>query len=109
MTNAALSHARRWRWGPTTRLGRLAGWLGLAFLGWFVVNQLLIGMQQMIDLPRWPLIAYGLGGLALGLAAGVVALVAIVRKRERSVVAFLATLPALLVLVFLAGELFFPH
>lgn len=101
----------RSRLAPTTPWGRASGWLALAFVGWFVVNQTLMGLgtQQPDALPRAFLIAQGLVGLATGALTGVVAIVAIVRFRERSPLVFVATLPLLLVLFLVAGELLVPH
>lgn len=97
---------------PSTRRGRIAAWLGVAFVAWFVVNQTLVVLRNQAGadgLPRAALIAYGLAGLAIGLAATIVALVAIRRDHERGVAAYLCLLPGGFVAVFLLGELLVPH
>lgn len=103
---AALAH----RMLPTTRAGRLACWLALGFVAWFALNQVLMGLRQDLDgLPLAPLILVGWAGLALGLAAGGVGLWAVLRRRERGALVFLATLPGASVLLFLLGEWLVPH
>lgn len=103
--------ARAWKVRPTTRLGRAACWIAVAFFAWFALNQIAMGVRQQAPdvVPRALLIAQGLIGLGTGALAGMVALVAIVRAHERSPIVFVATLPLLFVAVFLAGELLFPH
>lgn len=102
--------AREW-FRPTTRLGRVACWIGLAFVVWFALNQTIMGFRQQAPdlLPRALLIAQGLVGLGMGALAGIVALVAVLRAHERSPIVFVAMLPLLFVVFFLAGELLFPH
>lgn len=94
---------------PTTRMGRTACWMGLAFVAWYVANGALVGASQSVTLPRLPLILWGWAGLALGAATGVVGLVAIVRRRERGLLAYATLLPLLLVAALLVGELLVPH
>lgn len=112
MTTMAASQRSFWsrHVRPQTRLGRVAGWLALGFLAWFIFNQSIV----VRDLPlegaqRLGLIALGLSGLALGLVAGVVAVVAIVRRHERGALVFLAALPGVMVVAFVLGELLVPH
>jgi len=84
---------------PTTRPGRLACWLAVGFAAWFLLNEALMNfLRRPIALLSWV-------GLALGLGAGVMALVAILRQRERGTAVFLSLFPGAFVLVFLAGEL----
>jgi uncharacterized membrane protein YhaH (DUF805 family) len=96
---------------PTTRSGRAAMWLAAGFVVWFfVLNSAIVVLRQHFDLlPQQILIAQSLLGLLLGLVASAVALVAILRKHERSISAFLALLPGALVIMLLIGELVFPH
>ena len=81
---------------PTTQLGKwavgLAGASVVLLFGWSLVGRL-----------------GGVPGLAFGLAGGVLALVAILRRRERALTVFAVLLPLLTVLVFLLAELIIPH
>jgi hypothetical protein len=47
--------------------------------------------------------------LLCGLAAGILGLIAVIRKNERSWLVWLTLLPGLLVLFLLLGEFLFPH
>ena len=81
---------------PTTRLGKWA--VGLA-----AANVLLMfGWRLMGPLGGFP-------GLACGLVGGIVALVAIARRGERAIAVFAATVPAVLVVLFVLGELLIGH
>jgi len=81
---------------PTTPLGRAAAWLALAFV--------LLNFSWRILGPLG-----GFPALLVGLASGVVALVAIARRRERALTAYLAVLPLALVVLFLLAEFLIPH
>ncbi|MBK5266039.1 MAG: hypothetical protein JJE47_01260 [Acidimicrobiia bacterium] len=48
-------------------------------------------------------------GLAAGFAGGVAALVALVRRHDRAVLVYVAVLPLVAVVVFLAAELLIGH
>ena len=83
-------------WLPVTRLGRV----GLA-----------LGVLGFLLMPAWMLFG-PLGAfpqLALMAVGGVCSLVAILRRRERAILAFAGLLPLLLFLVFLVGEFALPH
>lgn len=101
------------RIAPTTRWGRVACRLALAFVAWLVLNQALVvaflGERSVEGASRVGLILLSWAGLGTGLAAGVVALLAMVRRRERGALVFAAMLPALAVLALLVGELLAPH
>lgn len=97
------------RFRPTTRLGRLAARLALGFLAWFVVNQVLVALVQRYDINGMIFLPLAFLGMAVGLAAGVVALVAMVRQGERGVAAFLCLLPLAFVVSFGLGEILVPH
>jgi hypothetical protein len=47
--------------------------------------------------------------LSCGLAAGIVGLMAVIRRQESSWLVWLTMLPGLMVLIFLLGELLVPH
>lgn len=81
---------------PTTRLGTWA--VGLA-----AANIVLSFAWRLMG----PLGA--LPGFACGLAGGIVALVAIVGRGERAITVFAATVPALLVVLFVLLELLVGH
>jgi len=52
---------------------------------------------------------YGILMLSCGLAAGIVGLMAIIRRGERSFLVWLSLLPALFVLLLILGEFLVPH
>jgi hypothetical protein len=81
---------------PTTRLGKWAAGFAAASI------VLLLGWRLMGPLGGFP-------GLACGLAGGVLALGAILRRGERSVAVFAALVPFLNVVVFLLAELLIGH
>ena len=76
---------------PATRPGSAAVWLAAA--------SLLLG-------PAWRILPLGGAlGLLCGLAGGVIALVAILRNRERALLVFAALVPFALVVLFVLAEL----
>ena len=80
---------------PQSKLGRWA--LGLA------------AASLMFQL-AWSVLPGGaLLGFACGLAAGIVALIALIRQHERSWLVYLCILPMLGVFVFFLGEFLIPH
>jgi hypothetical protein len=87
---------RRVTFRPSTRLGTWSVGLAVASIvllaGWSVMGRL-----------------GGVPGLVLGLAAGVVALLAVVRRGERALTVFAALVPFLNVVVFLVVELVVGH
>jgi hypothetical protein len=87
---------------PKTKAGRWAVWLMVAYLALFFPN-FWLGMTAV--LPPVVTIPVGILALALGLACGVVALVAIIRGRERSWVLWLPVVATVGVVFLLAGEL----
>jgi len=52
---------------------------------------------------------YGIGMLLVGLAAGIVGLIAIIKQQERSWLVWIAILPLLFVVFLLLGEFLVPH
>lgn len=100
MTTARSTHRlprrhRRPFW-PTTRLGTWAVALAIA-------NVLLVPSWRLLG----PLGAFP--GLAAGAIGGVVALVAIGRRRERATSVVLAVVPLVLVVLFVLAELLVGH
>ena len=94
---------------PHTKLGWWAVWLGAAFVVLFLINSFVF-MPSSSDAPWRHVILpfYGILMMLCGLAAGVAALVAIVRAHERSWVVWLPLLPGLFVLFFVLGEFLGP-
>ena len=73
---------------------------------WAVILAVL-SVPLMLMWSFWPLGAWP--SFACGFAGGVLALVAIVSRKERNWLVYLAVLPLLQVLVFFVGELLIPH
>ena len=91
--------------------GRRAGWFALGFVALAALaalRVLLLGDSESTGGTAWMLIT-GFGALICGLTSGVLAMVALLRHGERSLVAWLALAPGLLALAFLLMELLFPH
>jgi hypothetical protein len=97
---------------PTTVAGYWAIGLEAAFVGFYLLLQLLIafglrgGDTFFSNILLAGTVLLG-GGAAI--AGGLSAIFAIVRRRERSILVIAAGLLGGLVLLFLAGELLFPH
>lgn len=86
----------RFTFAPTTTTGKWA-------LGLLVADVLLMfGWRLMGPLGAFP-------GMLLGLVAGIVALVAIIRYGERAITAYAAVLPLLSVVLFVLAELLIGH
>ena len=81
---------------PTTRLGRWAVGLGIAY---FV---LVLGWRLTGPLGAMP-------GFASGVAGGAIGLVAICRRGERALTVFAAIMPLVLVVSFVLAELLIGH
>jgi hypothetical protein len=90
------------KWKPATRLGWWAVWLMLAYAVLYVITMAVIALRA--SLPP----VYGIIMLLCGLAAGVVALIAVVKKGERAWLVWLALVPGLFVLFLLLGEFLVP-
>lgn len=56
-----------------------------------------------------PLVVLSIAGMATGIGSGVVALVAILRSRERAVAVWLCLVPGAFALLFVLGKFLFPH
>ena len=95
---------------PSTGLGRWSVALGATFVVMSIINSTVF-MPSESDAP-WRhvfLPYYGIGMLLCGLAAGIVGLIAIVRRGERSWLVWLCVLPGLFVTCFVLGEFLSPH
>jgi hypothetical protein len=95
---------------PHTRAGWWAVGLAGLFLALFIFNSaVLIQPSEPVPIPIPVRIAYGFIMLLCGIASGAAGLVAVIRARERSWMAWLTILPGLFVLFLLIGEFLFPH
>ena len=95
---------------PGTRLGWWAVGLGAAFMVMFIINSAVF--MRLTENTPWQLIVlpvYGIFMILCGLAAGVVGLIAVIRKHERSWLVWLTILPGAFVLFLLLGEFLVPH
>lgn len=80
---------------PTTRPGLWAAWLAVG---------------HVVLMPAWRVLPGGAAlSFAFGLAGGIVALVAILRRGERALTVFAAVLPLAFVVLFVAAELLIGH
>jgi len=94
---------------PQTRVGKWSAGLMIVFILLFLINIFFLIRLEGTYWWRALLPIYAIGMLASGLAAGIAAMVALIKKHEHSWVIWLAILPAVWTLFMLAGELFFPH
>ena len=98
---------------PATRLGWWAVALTAVFIVMFIINAtvFMVASQEFSD--RWwqknLLPFYGILMLLCGLSGGVVGLIALIRKRERSWLVWLTLLPGAFVLFLVLGEFLVPH
>lgn len=95
---------------PSTRLGWWSVGLAATFVALLIINATVF-MPSAVEVPWRQLILpfYGIGMLLCGLAGGVVGLIAVIRRHERSWLVWLAMLPGLFVLLFVLGEVLVPH
>jgi hypothetical protein len=76
-------------------------------LGWWAIG---LAAASIMLLFAWSFLPWGAWPSFLcGLAAGIIALIAIVREHERSWLVLLSLLPLLNLIVFLLGEFIVPH
>jgi hypothetical protein len=100
---------------PSTRLGKWAMWLAVAFVIGFMINSALVGIvgtstnAQVNAFSHTYLPYWGVALFSCGFVAGVVGLVAMLKDKERSLVTLLTVVPMLFVIMFLIGEFAFPH
>jgi hypothetical protein len=95
---------------PGTKLGWWATGLLAVFLVMSIFNSAVL---MQISAPAWMnqslLPAYGILMILCGLASGVTALIALIRKHERSWLVWLALLPGAMIVFLLLGEFLVPH
>lgn len=90
-------------------------WLAVAFIVMFAVNTVLVGVfgattnESTNTFSRNVMPFYGIGMLLVGVSAGVVGLISIIKNHERSWVAWATLLPMAFVVFFLIGEFAVPH
>jgi len=89
---------------PSTKLGRWSVALLATFAAFFIINSTVF-TPSIVEVPRWQAFA----ALSCGLAAGIVGLIAVTRRHERSWLVWLAMLPGLMIVVFALGEFLAPH
>lgn len=100
---------------PVTTLGTWSMWLAAAFIVGFMINSAMVGVigtstnVAVNDFSQTYMPYWGITLFAVGFAAGVVGLVAILKDKERSIVTLLTLIPTLFVVMFLIGEFAFPH
>ncbi len=95
---------------PSTKLGWWSVGLMTTFVVLFIVNATVF-MPSTVVVPWRQVVLpiYGIAMMCCGLAAGVVGLVAVTRRRERSLLLWLPLLIGLCVIVFVLGEFLVPH
>ena len=102
--SALTGNRRKFLARPATRLGRWSVALAAAFAVMFILNAAVF--MRLAEAP-WEHIVlpfYGIAMLLCGLAAGVTAAIAVVKKGERSWLVWLPLLLCLFVLFLLVGE-----
>jgi uncharacterized membrane protein (DUF485 family) len=101
--------SRFWR-KPASKLGWWAVGLAIAYLVLYIAVTAIVAIRSNLPASASSTgINLGIPMLLIGLAAGVVALVAILAKHERSWAVWLSLLPGILSLLLIVGEFVFPH
>jgi len=95
---------------PSTKLGRWSVGLAVTFAALYIINATVF-MPSIVEVPwrQTVLPFYGIAMMACGLAAGIVGLIAVIRRRERSWLVWLSLLNGLMVVAFVLGEFLAPH
>ncbi len=95
---------------PATKLGWWSVALATTYVVLFLINALVF-MPSIVVVPwrQTVLPFYGIAMLLCGLAAGIVGLIAVVWRRERSWLVWLTMLPGLMVVALVLGEFLVPH
>ena len=91
------NHHRKFLGMPQTRLGQWAVGLSALFVVLFVLK-----LAGFLPFPAMLI-------MGLGIVAGILTLVVIIWKRERSWLVWLVLLPGLFAIIFSVGEILFPH
>jgi hypothetical protein len=95
-------------------LGLIAAMPVLFFIGMSFTNLLYesvpAGNSILEDIARRPALALTmLAGNVSGISAFITGLIAIIRQKERALLVFVATVIGALLILFLIGEILFPH
>lgn len=95
-------------------LGLIAALVVLFFLGSLSTNLLYqavpAGSTISEDMVGRPVLALTmLAGFVAGMAAFITGLIALIRQKERASLVYVATIIGLLLMLFLSGEMLFPH
>jgi len=95
---------------PSTRLEWWSVALAATFAALFIINSTVF-IPATVEVPwrRALLPFYGIAMLSCGLAAGIVGLIAVIQRHERSWLVWLTLLPGLMVMAFVLGEFLVPH
>jgi hypothetical protein len=104
---------------PKTKLGKwslglIAAMPVLFFIGTSFTNSLYksvsAGSTILEDIIRRPALALTmLAGMLAGILAFIVGLTTIIKQKERALLVYVATLIGMLLILFLIGEVLFPH
>ena len=89
---------------PSTKLGWWSVALLATFAAFFIINSMVL-TPWIVEVPRWQAFA----ALSIGLAAGIVGLIAVIRRHERSWLVWLAMLPGLMIVAFVLSEFLAPQ
>lgn len=95
---------------PFTKIGWWAFYLAVAFWVMSIINNVVF--MRLLEQVSWRqtlLPIYSILMLLCGLAAGVVGMIALLKKQERSWMVWLAILSGASVLFLLVGEFLVPH
>ena len=97
---------------PKTRLGKYSLWLFITFLILFVTFQIMVATGQRGGVTFFsnlllsiPIIIAGISGI-LAFFTGIIG---IIRNKERSSLVYFSVFVGFFVLLFILGELIFPH
>ena len=94
---------------PSSRLGRWAVGLAIAFVVMFLINSFVF--MPATDNAWWRhalLPFYGIAMILVGLSTGIVGLIAVIRQHERSWMVWVTLLPFALMVFLLLGEFLGP-
>jgi hypothetical protein len=83
--------------------------IGMSFTNW-LYKSVPAGDTIMKDITVRPALALTmLAGMASGISAFIIGLIAIIRQKDRALLVYVAALIGALLIIFLLGELIYPH